>query len=91
MTSQKKLSAEDVPELRRGLAGQRRTARAAAGSGPRPEGQPVVAMSPPRSVCEQLAVHARLEVVALERGQRAHPEEVVHAAVVLRASIVMWV
>ena len=29
---------------------------------------------------EELAVDARLEVVPLQRGQRAHPEEVVHAA-----------
>ena len=29
---------------------------------------------------EELAVDARLEVVALHRGQRAHPEQVVHAA-----------
>src|SRR4051794_37398367 len=28
---------------------------------------------------QQLAVDARLEVVALHRGQRAHPEQVVHA------------
>ena len=33
---------------------------------------------------EQLAVHPRLEVVALDRGQRGQPEEVVHAVVVAR-------
>ena len=32
---------------------------------------------------QQLAVHARLEVIPLEAGQRAEPEEVVHADVVL--------
>ena len=32
---------------------------------------------------EHLAVHARLVVVALDRGERRHPEQVVHAGVVL--------
>jgi hypothetical protein len=72
------LLAEDVLELGRGAPGLGVLTQAqsgldlpsdAAGGGDQPVGV----------AGEQLAVDARLEVVALHRGQRAHPEEVVHA------------
>jgi hypothetical protein len=80
MTSAKKFSLpKQVLELAGGLAGlvvlaepQPRLDLAADAAGRRDEAVGVQG--------EELAVDARLEVVALHGGQRAHPEEVVHAA-----------
>ena len=75
--------AEDVLELRCGLLGllvlaeaQARLNLATDASRGRDETRCVAA--------EELAVHARLEVIALDRGQRGEAEQVVHALVVLR-------